>query len=319
MSDGDICLSPGVMGRSGFTQCAACRTPQASLGLLNIGPSNQYPERHEVTCEDGARLACWLVGPESGPPVVLASGGGADHRGWRSVVPELCESEPERELWARHGRSLGEECRVAVFDQRGTGESVDVPPAGSAEMLGSDVATVCRSLLQTPCTVVGHSMGGMAALQAVLGDPAVARNLALLATTAGGSGLTWPSDSVLNRMAETKNGLDLAVSVRFRSENPELYDVIAKEESAEPRTVDPDALAQVFFSHDVADRLNEISIPVVVVCGSDDQFHPLPNSAYLVEHLPQARFVRLGGVGHLLNVEAPDVLIHEIGHLANSP
>jgi len=64
--------------------------------------------------------------------------------------------------------------------------------------------------------------------------------------------------------------------------------------------------------------LNEISIPVVVVCGSDDQFHPLPNSAYLVEHLPQARFVRLGGVGHLLNVEAPEVLIHEISHLANS-
>jgi pimeloyl-ACP methyl ester carboxylesterase len=162
-------------------------------------------------------------------------------------------------------------------------------------------------------------MGGMAALQAVLGDPAVARNLVLLATTAGGSGLTWPSHSVLNRMAETTNGLDLAVSVCFRSENPELYDAIAKDESAEARTVDPDALAQVFFSHDVADRLNEISMPVVVVCGSDDQFHPLPNSAYLVERLPQARFVRLGGVGHLLNVEAPEVLILEISHLANSP
>ena len=142
-------------------------------------------------------------------------------------------------------------------------------------------------------------MGGMAALHAVLGDPAVARNLALLATTAGGSGLTWPSDSVLSRMAEATDGLDLAVSVRFRSKNPALYDAIAKEESAQPQSVDPDALARVFFSHDVADRLNEISIPVVVVCGSDDQFHPLPNSEYLVEHLPQARFVRLGGVGHL--------------------
>ena len=293
--------------------------PSGVIRLVNIGPSNQSPERREVTCEDGARLACWLVGPESGPSVVLASGGGADHRGWRSVLPELCESEPERELWARHGKSLAEECHVAVFDQRGTGESVDVPPASSAEMLGSDVATVCRSLLQTPCTVVGHSMGGMAALQAVLGDPAIARNLALLATTAGGSGLTWPSDSVLNRMSETTDGLDLAVSERFRSENPELYDTIAKEDSAQPRTVDPDALAQVFFGHDVAVRLNEISIPVIVVCGSDDHFHPIPNSAYLAEHLPQARFVRLDGVGHLLNVEAPEVLIDEISHFANSP
>jgi pimeloyl-ACP methyl ester carboxylesterase len=162
-------------------------------------------------------------------------------------------------------------------------------------------------------------MGGMAALQAVLGDPAVARNLALLATTAGGPGLTWPSDSVLSRMAEATDGLDLAVSVRFRSEHSELYDAIRKEESVQPRAVDPDALAQVFFSHDVADRLNEISIPVVVVCGSDDQFHPLPNSEYLVDHLPQARLVALGGMGHLLNVEAPEVVIHEISNLVNPP
>jgi pimeloyl-ACP methyl ester carboxylesterase len=120
-------------------------------------------------------------------------------------------------------------------------------------------------------------------------------------------------------MAEATSGLELAVSARFRIEDRALYETIAKDESARPQTVDLDALAQVFFTHDVTDRLSEISIPVVVVCGTDDQFHPLPNSSYLVDHLPQARFVTLEGVGHLLNVEAPEVLIREIGRLASSP
>src|SRR3974390_2798052 len=101
-----------------------------------MSSDHQRVERQMVSCSDGAVLAAWTVGPVAGPPVVLASGGGADHRVWRSVVPELCESEAERRTWAPHGMSLADRCRIVVFDQRGTGESVHVPPADSARLLG---------------------------------------------------------------------------------------------------------------------------------------------------------------------------------------
>jgi pimeloyl-ACP methyl ester carboxylesterase len=282
-------------------------------------------EGREVITRDGAKLATWVVGPPNGAPVLLASGGGADHRGWRSLLPELCESEAEQTLWSPKGRSLAAHCRVAVFDQRGTGASVHETPAASAKLMGSDIMTVIRAVLGEPCTVVGHSMGGMAALHAVLDCPTSVSALGLVATTAGGSGLTWPSDSYLTLAAtdpdltdpsQVRSDLEFAVSPAFRVDRPDLYEACVDYAITQPRAGDSDALAQVFLTHDVADRLGEISIPTVVICGTEDQIHPLSNSTFLADHIPASRLVVVEGAGHLLNAEIPELLIHEIAHLA---
>ncbi len=173
--------------------------------------------------------------------------------------------------------------------------------------------------------MVGHSMGGMAALHAVLDCPNSVSALGLVATTAGGSGLTWPSDSYLSWAAtdpdltdpsQVRSDLEFAVSPAFRVDRPDLYEACADYAIARPRAVDSDALAQVFLTHDVADRLGEISIPTVVICGTEDQIHPLSNSSFLAGHIPASRLVVVEGAGHLLNAEIPELLIHEIAHLA---
>jgi pimeloyl-ACP methyl ester carboxylesterase len=301
------------------------RTPRRPT-VGQVGSDRRSVERRSVECPDGAVLAAWTVGPVDGQPVVLASGGGADHRVWRSVVPELCVSDAERALWAPHGRSLAARCRVAVFDQRGTGESVQVPPAVSAGVLGEDLVTVSGSLLGSPCCVVGHSMGGMAALHAALDHPDFVNALALVSTTAGGSGLTWPTAAYLERAAsgyesgqlQTTDDLELAVSARFRSEYGRLFDAVAEAAASQPRTVGPDDLARVLTNHDVGSRLGEISVPTVVICGTDDQVHPMQNSSFLVGHIPAAGFLPLTGTGHLVNVEAPVPLIDTISGLAGA-
>jgi pimeloyl-ACP methyl ester carboxylesterase len=167
----------------------------------------------------------------------------------------------------------------------------------------------------------------MAALHAALDDSHAVHALGLLATTAGGVGLTWPSDAYLTQAAsdlgsggdlDPTEDLVLEVAVGFRTTQPALFDAFRNYSSTQPRSLDSDALAQVFLTHDVADRLNEISVPVVVVCGTEDQVHPLPNSSFLAGRLGVARLVVLEDVGHLLNVEAADILIDEIGALAAS-
>ncbi len=143
--------------------------------------------------------------------------------------------------------------------------------------------------------------------------------------TAGGSGLTLPSDAYLTAAAaryesgqvEAVDDLKLAMSALFRSEHRSLYEELSKEASAQPRTVGPEELAQVLFSHDVSNRLSDISVPTVVICGTADQVHPLPNSSFLAGHITAARLVPLEGAGHLLNVEAPERLIDEIFELVD--
>jgi 3-oxoadipate enol-lactonase len=168
-------------------------------------------------------------------------------------------------------------------------------------------------------------MGGMAALHAVLDSPNSVSALGLVATTAGGSGLTLPTDAYLTAavsryesgQGEAIDDLELAVSPRFRSEHRALYEAFAKATLAQPRTVGPEELAQVLFSHDVSNRLGDIAVPTVVICGTDDQVHPLPNSSFLAGHITAARLVPLEGAGHLLNVEAPERLIDEVFELVD--
>jgi pimeloyl-ACP methyl ester carboxylesterase len=170
-------------------------------------------------------------------------------------------------------------------------------------------------------------MGGMAALHAVLGFPESVSTLALISTTAGGSGLTLPSAAYLQAATssyesegrvEATDELELAVSARFRTEHHALFDAVAREASVQPRAVGPDELAQVFMSHDVSNRLGDISVPTVVICGTDDQVHPLANSSFLSDHIGGSRFVPIEGAGHLLNVEAPELLIDEIVGMTGS-
>ena len=51
--------------------------------------------------------------------------------------------------------------------------------------------------------------------------------------------------------------------------------------------------------------IDRIKIPILIMCGKKDLlFRPL--AEILVEGIPQARLELLRGVGHMVNLEAPD-------------
>jgi pimeloyl-ACP methyl ester carboxylesterase len=59
-----------------------------------------------------------------------------------------------------------------------------------------------------------------------------------------------------------------------------------------------------FFSPDHADRL---TMPVCIVQGEEDRVNPRASNAdLLAAAVPHARFLELAGVGHLVDIEAPD-------------
>ena len=254
--------------------------------------------------------------------MVLVSGAGSDHRGWRGVVPELCATDEDRGLFDVDAPSLASRARVAVFDQRGTGESRRVAPATDVRQLAGDAVAVGRALLGEQFAVVGASMGGWAALHAVLAAPEAVTAVGLLSTTAGGRGLTPPSDAVINNAVAVatrpevglvREGVCLAFAPAFGAAHSALIDLLVNEALASPST-EADLLAQgsVFVSHDVVDQLDRIAAPTLVMCGTEDLHHPAANSRLLAEHIRDARLVMVEGAAHSLGWEVPDRVIAEL-------
>ena len=102
---------------------------------------------HFVTSNDGTRIALECAG--TGPSLLIVHGGAGDRRRW---LPML-------QLFASH-------FKACAMDRRGHGES----ESGNDYTLQKefeDVAAVVRSL-PAPVFVLGHSIGGVCALEAAL-------------------------------------------------------------------------------------------------------------------------------------------------------
>ena len=63
--------------------------------------------------------------------------------------------------------------------------------------------------------------------------------------------------------------------------------------------------ARAAFGFSVGDRLAEITAPTLVVSGDQDRVTPPPLSDDLAARIPGARAARIGGAGHISNIERP--------------
>jgi 3-oxoadipate enol-lactonase len=65
-----------------------------------------------------------------------------------------------------------------------------------------------------------------------------------------------------------------------------------------------------------ADRLRSMTVPTTVIHGREDAWMPVGNGVRLAQLIPSARYVELSGVGHLVPVEAPEVISAELERIA---
>ncbi|HJS88097.1 MAG TPA: alpha/beta fold hydrolase, partial [Acetobacteraceae bacterium] len=88
-----------------------------------------------------------------GPPVVLLHGLFGAARNWGTVQ-----------------RRLAKRFRVLALDLRNHGESPHAPGMGYAALAGDVLETLARADA-LPAALIGHSMGGKAAMRAALDQP----------------------------------------------------------------------------------------------------------------------------------------------------
>jgi len=231
----------------------------------------------------------------AGVPVVLIHGHPFDRRMW---LPQL--------------EGLSDELRLVAPDLPGYGES---PPRGAKTTmreLADAVLDLTAALDLDRMVVVGLSMGGLVAMEIGLAAPERVAGVVLTATTAQPVTSTEANErrATADRLeAEGLLGHALEMAARLfgprARRDPDLVaHVIDMMLHAQPRGAAA-ALRGRAERPNYSALLAGLRPPALVIAGDADPLAPEPIVTQLVRSLPAPEVVRLPGVGHLPNLEAP--------------
>jgi pimeloyl-ACP methyl ester carboxylesterase len=270
-------------------------------------------EARTIERSDGTRIHARVAG--EGPTVVLVHGFGVTMQEWNLV-------------WTR---LLARGCRCVAFDLRGHGAStIGGAGVGSGPMAG-DYEAVLRELEVEDAILVGHSTGGFLAIRAMLDHPSLVerlRGFVAVASTAGEVMRGSPQNRL--QLPLMQLGLSRALarsptygwlfgaSVCGDAPSPAVIRAF-NEVFADQRHAELTPLLRVLTRESYYDRLHEIVVPSVIVCGERDHTTPRWHSEQLGVRIPEARNVWIPGKGHLLNWEAPDEVVAAIASLQPEP
>jgi len=238
-------------------------------------------------------------GPPDAPTVVFVEGLG--YGSW---------------MWQFQRDPLADAYDTIVFDNRGTGDS-DCPegPYTVTEM-ASDLEAVLDDAGIDRAHVVGASMGGMIAQRyAVEYDRG--ESLALLCSSHGGDDALPVPDETLAVMFDVPEGADEREAVRhrmapalsdgFAEANPDLIERIVDWRLGSDATdAGRNAQAAAVETFDAADNLSALSLPTLVMHGTDDDVLPVENAQALDDRLPHAELTLFEGAPHLFFIERAD-------------
>lgn len=229
-----------------------------------------------------------------GEPLLLMHGLGYGRWGWEPVLD-----------------GFAEDLRVLYYDNRGIGDS-DVPPGPyTARQLAEDAVAVLDAAGVERASIVGTSLGGMAAQELALGFPERVERLVVACTTPGGpSAHPMPQQTVELMLAAPALAPDVAlrrfvVNALAPGAPDELVERIYALRLANPFDSNGwQAQAAAGIGFDAFDRVGGIQAPTLVVTGTEDVVVDPRNSELLAERIDGARLERVPG-GHLFFWEDP--------------
>ena len=270
------------------------------------------PRGETLTVErpDGTRIRAVVAG--EGPTVVLA------HGIYMSVIEWSV-------LW---DMLLARGYRVVAFDQRGHGESTIGSDGISTMSMAGDYLAVLEAVEARDAVLLAHSMGGFLAIAAVLDVPGVAerlRGLILMSTFPGDvlrgapqnkAQIPLITSGILPALAANDTvGTIFGAGLCGDDVSPAMVQVFLETfRAADHKPLLP--ILEAFGAEDRGDRLGEITVPTVVLCGSRDQTTPPWQSERLAAGIPGAQAWWVPRAGHMLNWEATDAIVEAIGELS---
>ncbi len=221
-------------------------------------------------------------------PLVFIHGSGDSGRIWRSQVDYF-----------------GPEQAFAI-DLPGHGQRADTLPS---EVSVLDYATAAHTIIWDELgldhpVVAGHSLGGAAALMMGLEYGDELGGLILIGT---GARLRVHPDLLEGARSASDTATRQLKSLAFAPTHAEtmLDDMLAEEQiGPAPSMLYRDLAACNIF--DCMARLGEISLPTLIICGTEDRLTPVKYSQYLHEHIAGSILRLISDAGHYVMREQPE-------------
>jgi pimeloyl-ACP methyl ester carboxylesterase len=207
------------------------------------------------------------------------------------------------DIWKRLAPALEARGRVVRIDQRGHGES-DAPPGPySRAQLASDVVGVLDAEGIDQTILIGHSMGGIVAMETALAYPERIAGLVLIGTTsecrekvAG-----WYERIALAGEQDGRAGLGRA---------------IYGEKSTREIAGDAQGIAHVtrmlksLYTDPLTPKLDHIQCPALMTVGEKDPMGPKASEiVYAAMPSGRAELLRVPDKGHWLQLEAVEPVV----------
>lgn len=260
---------------------------------LTLSDASLYYEVHEATNPT-----------TNNPPLVLIAGLASDSQSWQPVLGTLKQSR-----------------KVVLLDNRGAGRTR--ARAGTClSQMAKDCLALCDHLALDTVDLLGHSMGGFIALNAVNIEPKRVNRMVLANSSA--------AQSMRNQLMFTDWGHALAeegatarwyrtffywILTRSFFENREAVEQLVK--LAQGYAYAPDAMAfqsQVLAMEgfDAGPWLSSITRQTLVLTSSEDLLFPPGHDASGLAALPNATVQVVPGQAHSLPMESPKVFCDHV-------
>ena len=244
-----------------------------------------------------------------GPPLVLLHGGPTNSREFRRQLQDLAN-----------------DFTVIAWDMPGCGQSADPPENFRViDYVGCLADFVAALALEQP-HLLGLSFGTGLGLELYRAYPDLLRSLILVSAYAGWAG-SLPPHVAEQRRQRMMQMIERPPDAWAREWLPTLVPDSAPEEVvAELEAILSEfhptgqrmLLDSGFAEHDLRDLLPRISVPTLLVYGEKDVRSPLNVAEAMHASIPDSKLVVVPGVGHMVDMQAPDRLNAEVRRFLHS-
>lgn len=222
----------------------------------------------------------------------------ASHRWWHPTLEE----------WRQQGATGSKS--LHFVDWRGSGDNPPWPAAQRFDLkdLAEDVLQQIDTLNLNDVDLIGHSLGGLIAIQMMCLEPSRFHKAVLL-DPVGLEGVVFDQSmyEAFRQMAESESltqSVILSTIKNSETLSPETAKQMGRDAYKAVCGIGTSVL-EILKSVDLRESVEQLKLPILYLHGAHDQVIPVEDSKKAVTSFPNAQLEILTEAGHCWNVENP--------------